>query len=125
MNAKKLRILPGVIAISLLMLPLLFWRERAHSQGPPSSAQRTRKDGSKQLPNLYPFIDSSGAVETYTSDPSGKLDLSGPFFQALGTNGRSCDTCHQASDGWSVSAAHVKERFEATGGTDPIFRTVD
>jgi cytochrome c peroxidase len=77
------------------------------------------------LPNQFPFIDPSGAVATYTSDPSGRIDLTGPFFQDLGTNGRSCATCHQPSDAWTVSAAHVKSRFDATGGTDPIFRTVD
>ena len=77
------------------------------------------------IPNLFPFRDANGAVATYTSDPSGIIDLSGPFFQDLGTNGRKCVTCHQPSDAWTVSAAHVKARFDATRGTDPIFRTVD
>src|SRR5215469_16808295 len=53
------------------------------------------------------------------------LTLTGPFFQSLGTNGRSCGTCHQPSDGMSVSAAHVQQRFINTQGEDPIFRTVD
>jgi len=75
------------------------------------------------LPNLFPFEDPTGKVETFST--TGKVDLTGPFFQSLGTNGRSCGTCHQASDGWSVSATHIAERFEATGGTDPIFRTND
>ncbi|MBZ5661527.1 MAG: hypothetical protein LAO08_14065 [Acidobacteriia bacterium] len=79
----------------------------------------------QSLPNQFPFIDPSGAVATYTTDPSGRIDLTGPFFQDLGTNGRSCVTCHQPSDAWTVSAAHVKARFDATEGTDPIFRTVD
>src|SRR5438105_6804532 len=64
-----------------------------------------------RLPNLFPFVDPTGAVETYTTDPSGKVDLTGPFFQSLGTNGRTCATCHQPSDAWTVSAAHVKARF--------------
>jgi hypothetical protein len=53
------------------------------------------------------------------------VDLTGSFFQRLGTNGRSCGTCHQASDAWGVSAAHVADRFEDTQGLDPIFRTND
>ena len=53
------------------------------------------------------------------------IDLTGPFFQSLGTNGRSCGTCHQASDGMSVAAANVELRFLLTQGTDPIFRPVD
>src|ERR1700747_1378991 len=55
------------------------------------------------LPNLFPFLDPTGAVETYTSDPSGRVDLTGPFFQQLGTTGRTSATCHQPSDAWTVS----------------------
>jgi hypothetical protein len=75
------------------------------------------------LPNLFPFPNPHGLLQTFNE--SGKLDLTGPFFQSLGTNGRSCASCHQASDAWSVSAAHVAQRFEQTRGLDPIFRTND
>ena len=75
------------------------------------------------LPNLHPFQDSTGHLETFNT--TGKVDLTGPFFQSLGTNGRSCATCHQPSDAWSVSAAHIAERFEDTHGLDPIFRPND
>jgi hypothetical protein len=56
---------------------------------------------------------------------AGNVDLTGPFFQDLGTNGRRCVSCHQASDGWTITPAGVQARFDATGGTDPIFRTND
>ena len=75
------------------------------------------------LPNLFPFQDPTGKVETFST--TGKVDLTGPFFQSLGTNGRSCASCHQASDAWSVSAAHIAQRFEDTQGLDPIFRPND
>src|SRR5207249_4358279 len=48
-----------------------------------------------------------------------------PFFQSLGSNGRSCATCHQPSDGMSVPAAHIQARFDASQGLEPIFRTND
>ena len=48
-----------------------------------------------------------------------------PFFLDLGTNGRRCVTCHQPGNNMTVSAAGVRDRFEQTGGTDPIFRTND
>src|SRR5437868_11605258 len=51
--------------------------------------------------------------------------MRGPFFQSLGSNGRSCASCHQPGDGMSVSAAHIQQRFDTSAGTDPIFRTVD
>jgi cytochrome c peroxidase len=69
------------------------------------------------------------------SDPEGRfanLNLGGPtdtstnpFFQDMGTNGRRCVTCHQPSDAFSITPPHIRERFEATHGTDPIFRPVD
>jgi cytochrome c peroxidase len=80
---------------------------------------------STSLSNLFPFTDPSGVVKTYTTDPSGQIDLTGPFFQQLGTNGRTCNSCHQPSDGWTVSAADVQARFKASNGLDPIFRTND
>src|SRR5207253_6591774 len=48
-----------------------------------------------------------------------------PFFQSLGTNGRSCATCHVPNQAWSVSPTEVRRRFDETAGTDPIFRTND
>ena len=76
------------------------------------------------LPNLFPFPNGAGILETHNAG-GGPLDLSGPFFQSLGTNGRTCGSCHKAAQGWSISAEEVTTRFEATHGLDPIFRTND
>jgi len=84
-----------------------------------------------RLAGLFSFISNgvffpnpNGASQTYSTNGGG-IDQRGPFFQSLGTNGRSCATCHQPSDGMSVSAANVELRFLLTQGTDPIFRPVD
>ena len=76
------------------------------------------------IPNGVFFPNPNGASQTYSTNGGG-IDLTGPFFQSLGTNGRTCGTCHQPSDGMSVSAANAQLRFLLTRGTDPIFRTVD
>src|SRR5258708_19631025 len=76
------------------------------------------------IPNGVFFANPGGASETYTPTGGG-IDQTGPFFQSLGTNGRSCGSCHQPSDGMSVSAGHVEQPFSLTQGLDPIFRTVD
>jgi cytochrome c peroxidase len=47
------------------------------------------------------------------------------FFRPLGTNGRTCLSCHQPQEGWTISAAGVQARFEKSSGMDPIFRLVD
>ena len=71
----------------------------------------------------YAQSDPTGRVRTVSQ--GGDMDLTGPFFQSLGTNGRACSTCHLPSDGMTISAAHVQNRFELTLGSDPIFRTND
>ncbi len=48
-----------------------------------------------------------------------------PFFKSLGTNGRSCGTCHQPSQAMSVTAKDIQSRFKRFGVKDPIFAPVD
>jgi hypothetical protein len=52
-------------------------------------------------------------------------DLGNPFFQPLGTNGRRCVTCHRPAQGWTVTPAELRVRFERTNGLEPIFRSND
>jgi cytochrome c peroxidase len=75
------------------------------------------------VPNGARFPNPGGTSSTVST--TGAIDLTGPFFQSLGANGRSCGSCHDPRDGMSVAAAHVQQRFDATSGLDPIFRTVD
>ena len=77
------------------------------------------------ISNPFRSSNSSGILQTYDTNSKKEIDLTGPFFQSLGTNGRSCSTCHQPTDAWTVSAEHIKQRFNASGGLDPIFRTND
>lgn len=72
---------------------------------------------------MTPIADPSGEIATFTS--TGVINNGSAFFQNLGTNGRTCASCHQQSDAWGVSAEHVRARFSATLGSDPIFRPVD
>jgi hypothetical protein len=69
------------------------------------------------------FSDGAGVQRTITT--TGSFDVDNPFFQSLGTNGRSCFTCHQPDQAWTVTPARIRERFEQTRGRDPIFRAND
>src|ERR1700693_2050145 len=80
--------------------------------------------GAQSLPNQFPLLDSSGFVETYNVNNT-SISLNGAFFQSLGTNGRSCSSCHLPTESWSISADEVQLRFLFTQGLDPIFRTND
>ena len=72
---------------------------------------------------VFTFANPTGLSETLVAN--GQVDLTNPFFQDLGTNGRRCVTCHMPDQGWSVSADSVQRRFVITDGEDPLFRTVD
>jgi cytochrome c peroxidase len=78
----------------------------------------------QSLPNLFPLPNGSGLLETYNIN-NAPISLRGAFFQSLGTNGRSCSSCHLPTEGWGVSAAEIQLRFLLTQGLDPIFRTND
>jgi cytochrome c peroxidase len=47
------------------------------------------------------------------------------FFQSLGTNGRTCASCHVQASGFGLSAQAAQAVFAASGGTDPLFAPVD
>ena len=86
-----------------------------------ASAQGT--DAGKSSLGRQSFPDSSGVITTLNIN--GPVDSHGAFFQSLGTNGRSCATCHVASQAMSISAAGVQARFAETRGRDPLFAAVD
>ena len=73
--------------------------------------------------HLRPFANASGQAATYSA--AGFIDTANPFFQSLGSNGRSCASCHQQSEAWTVTPEGVQKRFRASLGTDPIFRLND
>jgi cytochrome c peroxidase len=68
------------------------------------------------------FPNSGGVIGTVGMDDA---DAGNPFFRELGTNGRSCGTCHRPAQGWTITPAELRERFDRTDGLDPVFRTND
>lgn len=77
---------------------------------------------SERTAGVIAFADPTGQVQTFAA---GGIPNDNPFFEALGTNGRSCVTCHQPSDAWTITPSHVQARFAASRGTDPIFSNND
>src|ERR1051325_4196050 len=75
------------------------------------------------VPTPVLTLDQSGILSTYTENH--RINLDSAFFKSLGINGRSCATCHQPQDAWSVTPQNIQARFLFSSGKDPIFRTVD
>jgi cytochrome c peroxidase len=77
-------------------------------------------------PVLLPLIlsrDPSGVMATYKGD--GLIDTRNAFFRSLGTNGRSCATCHDLRQAMSFTPEAARLRYDATQGGDPLFARVD
>lgn len=69
-----------------------------------------------------PVPNDEGASLTFSA--AGGIDNANPFFKPMG-NGRSCASCHQPDNGWSINPAGLAARFNSSGGLDPVFRPVD
>ena len=75
------------------------------------------------IPQLEIDPDPTGTIASF--QPNGATaTASNAFFQNLGSNGRTCFTCHEPQDAWGLSAQHARQRF-AADPQDPLFRLVD
>jgi len=68
------------------------------------------------------FTNGSGRHNTVGQPESA---TSNEFFKSLGTNGRACVNCHQPAAAWGITPPQIQAVFNATNGTDPLFRTND
>jgi cytochrome c peroxidase len=100
---------PFVLGCTGLLLAATFFTAAAHDLD--------RSDRSEV------FEDPTGAVQTFNAN--GRTNTKGAFFQSLGTNGRSCATCHLADQAMSMSPPQIRQRFAQTHGRDPLFAAFD
>jgi cytochrome c peroxidase len=98
----------------------------AHAQRMRRFADENRK--TQQTPRVIPELvidrDPTGMIASFRPGAA-TITAKNPFFQDLGTNGRTCFTCHQPQNGWTVSAQAAHDRFFQSDGSDPLFRLVD
>jgi cytochrome c peroxidase len=104
------------------------WQAGANAHAQRMRAFTNPDNGQQPTPHVIPQIEfnpnPSGFLET--AQPGGPTQTSqNAFFANLGTNNRTCFTCHQPQTGWGVGAASVQARFYASYGNDPIFRLFD
>src|SRR5215475_5517722 len=75
------------------------------------------------IPNNQPILNPGGHSATFSTQ--GFVDLTGEYFQAQGTNGRSCASCHIPEEAWSITPAKLQHLFDETDGTHPVFNLLD
>ncbi|ACY17566.1 cytochrome c peroxidase [Haliangium ochraceum] len=79
--------------------------------------------GEAPLDNNQPFANELGAAATFST--AGEVDLGDAFARSFGENQRSCASCHDPAAGWSLSLELIRERFDSSDGTAPLFRLID
>jgi len=75
------------------------------------------------LRNMLKSANSHGIDASFNT--AGAIDLDNAFFKSLGSNGRTCSTCHEPAEGWTITPKGVQARFEKTQGLHPLFRLND
>jgi cytochrome c peroxidase len=88
----------------------------------PVQALRAEADPTS-IPNNLPVENPGGHSATFSTE--GFVDLVGEYFQAQGSNGRSCSSCHIPQEAWSINPGTLQRLFDETEGTHPIFNPLD
>ncbi len=74
----------------------------------------------KAEPNPQERLDPAGLIESASTNAFSAGATNG-FFANLGTNGRTCNTCHVVEDGWTITPGHAR----ALPFNDPLFTPND
>lgn len=77
----------------------------------------------ESIPNNQPVRNPSGKSATFSTQ--GSVNLTGEYFQAQGTNARSCASCHIPEEAWSINPGTLQHLFDETAGTHPVFNLLD
>jgi cytochrome c peroxidase len=88
--------------------------EKVGATSPPSQ---------ESIPNNHPVKNPGGKSATFSTQ--GSVNLTGEYFQAQGTNGRSCASCHIAEEAWSINPGTLQHLFDETEGRHPVFNELD
>jgi hypothetical protein len=110
----QLRIGKCLFVCALALAPL------ACEPPPEDGVEQTSQD----VTTSSTFSDDFGTMQVFSTASAG-IDSTNPFFKNLGTNGRTCNSCHKLENALGISGARINQIFTATNGTDPLFRIND
>ncbi|HEX4375901.1 MAG TPA: hypothetical protein VHZ99_01990 [Steroidobacteraceae bacterium] len=77
-------------------------------------------DGNSNVGNPPITLDQFGVLQSSSANRFGTGKTNG-FFANLGTNGRTCGTCHVQEDAWTFTPSHARQLAH----DDPLFAPVD
>jgi cytochrome c peroxidase len=104
--------------------PPWFAKVLKHYQNAPRFRDYLHGEAPASIPQHLLTPNDAGTLATF--QPLGAVSTEGNgFFADLGTNGRTCFTCHQPQAGWAMNPATAQTVFKKTYGRDPLFAPVD
>ena len=118
--------LPSLTRATRLMVGVLALLGSVWLLGSYPSAEQvdaSSSDVQSVISNNYLFRNPNGKSATFSTQ--GAVDLTGEYFQAQGTNGRSCSSCHIPEEAWSINPGTLQHLFDETQGKHPIFNPLD
>jgi cytochrome c peroxidase len=119
-SSRSLGLRIGVV-VAVVALLVLAWGLASYLRSkrvtPTSSKYQNSISNNHLIPN------PGGEAATLSTQSS--VDLTGEFFQAQGTNGQSCASCHIPEDAWSITPGTLQRLFDETGGTHTVFNPLD
>jgi len=96
----------------------------AFAQGPYLSSILEGETPSS-LPQFFTIQDITGLIASFQPAGGEATTAGNAFFQNFGANGRTCFTCHQPENGWSITPSTVQAIYTNTKGKAPLFASVD
>lgn len=114
-NQTRMKLVRAMMAL-LMLVSVWLIQQRLHSEA-------VRASSSDIIANNQPIRNPGGKAATFSTQ--GSVDLTGEYFQAQGTNGRSCASCHIPEEAWSINPGTLQHLFDETEGTHPIFNKLD
>ena len=107
--------------IAVVVMIGLMWLTGPHLS--PKQVSASSLEVQSHIPNNYLFRNPGGKSATFSTQ--GSIDLTGEYFQAQGTNGRSCASCHIPEEAWSINPGTLQHLFDESDGTHPVFHRLD
>jgi cytochrome c peroxidase len=111
------------VAVGALVLGLAWGPDHAAADGGDHGHHGKGQEDRDRIPNNHPSPNPGGFGATFSTE--GFVDLTGEYFQAQGTNGRSCRTCHVPEEAWAITPHSLQRLFRKTDGLHPVFNPLD
>ncbi|HJS87553.1 MAG TPA: hypothetical protein VJ779_19025 [Acetobacteraceae bacterium] len=104
--------------------PTWAWHAMQQARRAWRGPDRTAEPTPPAIPAFETFPNANGLSANFQPNGDTMTALQA-FFAPLGTNARTCQTCHQPAAGWTITPPQIQRAFQETGGMAPLFNPVD